>query len=167
MRSPPVRGLRLGVVLRASEERCEIIGHGRISALGYAAFFPTPRADRVSPGHLVAGTAAPDGTELVVWRWFDAVVLGEEGGLVRLWEQAHGEVLARPRALGRTPLPDCPARTGGSPDRRSPEPRTPRSTWTRCDAFFSLTDCGTTSPEPGTPGRYRAVSPVGRSTLVP
>jgi hypothetical protein len=101
VRSPPVRGLRLGVVLRASEERCEIIGHGRISALGYAAFFPTPGADRVSPGHLVAGTAAPDGTELVVWRWFDAVVLGEEGGLVRLWEPAHGEVLARPRSVRR------------------------------------------------------------------
>jgi hypothetical protein len=93
----PARDLRLGVVLRAAEERCEVVGQGRTSALGYATFFPTPRAGRVSPGHLVAATAAPDGTELVVWRWFDAVVLGEEGELLRLWEPAHGEVLARPR----------------------------------------------------------------------
>ena len=34
---------------------------------------------------------------MVVWRWFDAVVLGEETGLVRLWEPAHGEVAAHPR----------------------------------------------------------------------
>jgi hypothetical protein len=33
----------------------------------------------------------------VVWRWYDAVVLGEEAGLVRLWEPAHGEVVAHPR----------------------------------------------------------------------
>ncbi len=90
------RDLRLGVVLRAEEERCEVVG---TSTLGYAAFFPAPRAGRVFPGHLVAVTAAPDGTELVVWRWFDAVVLGQEGELVRLWEPAHGEVLARPRRV--------------------------------------------------------------------
>jgi hypothetical protein len=34
----------------------------------------------------------------VVWRWYDAVVLGPEpAGLVRLWEPAHGEVVAQPR----------------------------------------------------------------------
>ena len=39
----------------------------------------------------------------MVWRWYDAVVLGaetlrgDETGLVRLWEPAHGEVAARPR----------------------------------------------------------------------
>jgi hypothetical protein len=33
----------------------------------------------------------------VVWRWYDAVVLGEESGIVRLWEPAHGEVIAHPR----------------------------------------------------------------------
>lgn len=97
----PPRDLRRGVVLRASEERCEVFGQGRISALGYAPFFPAPRAERVSPGHLVAVAAARDGTDLVVWRWFDAVVLGAEGELVRLWEPAHGEVLARPRRARR------------------------------------------------------------------
>jgi hypothetical protein len=45
----------------------------------------------------VAVAAAADGAEAVVWRWYDAVILGEETGLVRLWEPAHGEVVARPR----------------------------------------------------------------------
>lgn len=61
--------------------------------------FPTPRVERVSPGHLVAVAALPDSRGVVVWRWFDAVVLGtEDDGAVRLWEPAHGEVSAQPRA---------------------------------------------------------------------
>jgi hypothetical protein len=63
----------------------------------YATVVPGPRVERVSPGHLVAVATAPDGAETVIWRWFDAVVLGEEDGLVRLWEPSHGEVLARSR----------------------------------------------------------------------
>jgi hypothetical protein len=63
----------------------------------YAGAFPSPRTDRVSPGHLVAVATALDGSERVIWRWFDAVVLGEDHGLVRLWEPLHGEVLARSR----------------------------------------------------------------------
>lgn len=51
----------------------------------------------MSPGHLVAVAVATDGAEALVWRWYDAVVLGEENGLVRLWEPAHGEVVAHPR----------------------------------------------------------------------
>lgn len=51
----------------------------------------------MSPGHLVAVATAPDGTEVVIWRWYDAVVLGEEAGLIQLWEPAHGEVVAQPR----------------------------------------------------------------------
>jgi hypothetical protein len=35
----------------------------------------------------------------VVWRWYDTVVLGtKDDGSVRLWEPAHGEVIARARA---------------------------------------------------------------------
>lgn len=46
----------------------------------------------------MAIATAPDGREVVVWRWFDAVVLGEDGiGSVRLWEPAHGEVVAQRR----------------------------------------------------------------------
>ena len=32
-----------------------------------------------------------------MWRWYDAVVLGDENGLIRLWETAHGEIAAQPR----------------------------------------------------------------------
>ena len=39
------------------------------------------------------GEAAP----LVLWRWFDAVVLEQSADQVRLWEPGHGEVLARSR----------------------------------------------------------------------
>jgi hypothetical protein len=52
----------------------------------------------VSPGHLVAIATSPTGTDVVVWRWYDAVVLGyQDGGLVQLWEPAHGEVIAQAR----------------------------------------------------------------------
>jgi hypothetical protein len=81
------------------EEACQIFRAGQLSAAGYAPAFPSPRTERVSPGHLVAVAAAADGTDVVVWRWYDAVVLGDEAGLVRLWEPAHGEVVARPRRI--------------------------------------------------------------------
>ena len=58
----------------------------------FASFFPTPRVERVLPGHLVAVVA-----DLVVWRWFDAVVVDAHGDQVRLWEAVHGEVLAQAR----------------------------------------------------------------------
>jgi hypothetical protein len=95
------RRLRCAIVLRAGEETCEVFGQGQVSTLRYAAFFPSPRADRVRPGHLVAATAARDGADVVIWRWFDTVVLGEEGDLIRLWEPSHGEVLARSRGSER------------------------------------------------------------------
>jgi hypothetical protein len=46
---------------------------------------------------LVAIATATDDSEVVVWRWFDAVVQGESNGSVNLWEPAHGSVLAQPR----------------------------------------------------------------------
>ena len=64
----------------------------------YAPGFPSPRSERVSPGHLVALASVPGGSEAVVWRWYDAVVLEEESDSVRLWEPAHGEISARPRS---------------------------------------------------------------------
>lgn len=86
-----------GIVLRVQEDVCEILRAGQLCSVGYAKPFPSPRTERVSPGHLVAVAAAADGVETVVWRWYDAVVLGEETGLVRLWEPSHGEVVAHPR----------------------------------------------------------------------
>jgi hypothetical protein len=89
--------LRRGIVVRVREDACEIIKDRQLCSVRYATPFPSPRTERVSPGHLVAIATAPDGTGAVVWRWYDAVVLGEENGLIRLWEPAHGELVAQPR----------------------------------------------------------------------
>lgn len=90
--------LRRGLVLRVAEDCCQIIGDdGHLRSVRYAMLFPSPRTERVSPGHLVAVAAAADGSEVVIWRWYDAVVLGEQAGLISLWEPSHGEVVALPR----------------------------------------------------------------------
>ena len=89
--------LRRAIVQRAGEDTCEVRMDGRPCSVRYATTFPSPRRERVSPGHLVAVATGPDGAGVVVWRWYDAVVIGEEAGHIRLWEPAHGEVLARPR----------------------------------------------------------------------
>lgn len=98
--------LRAAHVLRVEEECCEVWVEGRSRRVRFAPMFPTPRVERVSPGHLVAIATGPDGAEAVVWRWFDAVVLGTEAdGSVRLWEPAHGEVVAQPRSSYRDQEP--------------------------------------------------------------
>lgn len=97
--------LRCGIVLHVQEDACQILRAGQLSSVRFAEPFPSPRTKRVSPGHLVAVAGAADGAEAVVWRWYDAVVLGEETGLVRLWEPAHGEVVAHPRHDGPHRLP--------------------------------------------------------------
>jgi hypothetical protein len=89
--------LRRGIVLRVQEDTCEIFSAGQPESVGFATQFPAPRTQRVSPGHLVAVATAPNGSAVVVWRWYDAVVLGEEASLIRVWEPAHGEVLAQSR----------------------------------------------------------------------
>lgn len=91
--------LRTARVIRAGEDACEVWSQGEVSAVRFAPMFPSPRAGRVSPGHLAAIATGPDGAGVVVWRWYDAVVLSaEDDGSVRLWEPAHGEVIARARA---------------------------------------------------------------------
>jgi hypothetical protein len=91
--------LQTARVIRVDEHACDVWSHGAVRSLGFAPMFPSPRVERVSPGHLVAVATGPNGTDVVVWRWFDAVVLGtEDDGSVRLWEPAHGEVVARARA---------------------------------------------------------------------
>jgi hypothetical protein len=89
--------LRCGIVLTVAEDECQILQAGRLVSVRFARAFPSPRTERVSPGHLVAVASASGTADAVVWRWYDAVVLGEEAGLVRLWEPAHGEVAAHPR----------------------------------------------------------------------
>lgn len=91
-------GLRTARVVCVDEHACEVWSHGKLSWVGFARMFPSPRVERVSPGHLVAVAGGPNGNDVVVWRWYDAVVLGtEEDGSVRLWEPAHGEVIAKAR----------------------------------------------------------------------
>ena len=93
--------LRCGTVLAVGEDGCQIIRGSELSDVRYATAFPSPRVQRVSPGDLVAVASAPDGTAVVVFRWYDAVVLGAQGGLIRLWEPAHGAVVAQPRNAGQ------------------------------------------------------------------
>ena len=76
------------------------MAEGKTVSVRYAPQFPAPRRERVLPGHLVAIAEAPGVSGVVVWRWYDAVVLGgdaDHADSVRLWEPAHGEVAARPR----------------------------------------------------------------------
>ncbi len=90
--------LRTSRVLRVREDACEVWNGVKCSWVRFASMFPTPRVERVSPGHLVAVATGPNGAEVVVWRWYDAVVQGlQDDGSVRLWEPAHGEVIAQPR----------------------------------------------------------------------
>jgi len=98
--------LRTARVVGVTEHLCAAWSHGDVTSAGFAPMFPSPRVERVSPGHLVAMATGPDGTDVVVWRWYDAVVLGAEGdGSVRLWEPAHGEVVAQARVLYQTQDP--------------------------------------------------------------
>jgi hypothetical protein len=87
--------LRTARVIRVDEHACEVWSHGEVSSVGFAPMFPSPRVERVSPGRLVALAIGPNRIEVVVWTWYDTVVLGtEDGGSVRLWEPGHGEVIA-------------------------------------------------------------------------
>ena len=91
--------LRPARVVRVREQSCDVWDLGDITSIEFAPMFPSPRVERVSPGHLVAVAAGRNGDQVVVWRWYDAVVLGTEvDGSVRLWEPAHGEVVAQARA---------------------------------------------------------------------
>jgi hypothetical protein len=92
------RRVRCAIALRVEEQTCEVWSEGARVSTAYAPQFPSPRTQRVSPGHLLAVATAPDGRDFVVWRWYDAVVLGHDASRVRLWEPAHGEVVAEPRA---------------------------------------------------------------------
>ena len=84
-------------MLRVEEDACHVLAEGQVVSVRYASHFPGPRTERVSPGHLVAVAEVPGGSDAVVWRWYDAVVLGNESGSILLWEPAHGEVVARRR----------------------------------------------------------------------
>ena len=92
--------IHCGIVLRTDEDACEVVTEGPLGVVRYAPQFPAPRRERVLPGHLVA-IAEAGGAAVVVWRWYDAVVLGGDAESARLWEPAHGEVTARRRRPGQ------------------------------------------------------------------
>lgn len=100
------RRLRTARVIRVEEDACEVCSDGGLSSVRFAPTIPSPRVERISPGHLVAIVTGPNGTDFVVWRWYDAVVLGaRDDGSVRLWEPAHGELIARARASYQEQVP--------------------------------------------------------------
>jgi len=63
-----------------------VFAGGRTETVAYARPFLTPRTERVAPGHLLAVATTADVSDVVVWRWFDAVVLEAVDGIIRLWE---------------------------------------------------------------------------------
>jgi hypothetical protein len=97
--------LSKAIVLSTTEDACTVFAAGQRAVVPYADPFPTPRVTRVTPGHLVAVATAASGSAVVVWRWFDAVVLDQAGRSVGLWEPGHGVVRAEPRDSERTYLP--------------------------------------------------------------
>lgn len=98
------RTARAGVVLRPGDVECEVSFGSQTAAVRYSGPFG-PRAQSLTPGHLVAMTVAPDADALILWRWYDAVVLEQSAQDVRLWEPGHGEVLAQQRdPLSRYPV---------------------------------------------------------------
>lgn len=100
----PSRTVRAAVVLRPGELACEVLLDGETASAGYGRPFGS-RADSLTPGHLVAVTTDPDGQHLVLWRWYDAVVVEQSHDQLRLWEPNHGEVLATPRDPDHRYLP--------------------------------------------------------------
>lgn len=101
MTPPPAsRTVRAAVVLRPGEQDCEVLLGAGTAVAAYGRAFGS-RAASLTPGHLVAVTTGSDAQHVILWRWYDAVVLEQSAGQVRLWEPHHGEVLAEPRDPGR------------------------------------------------------------------
>ena len=101
----PGQRLRCAIVLSTTEDECTAYVEGRRIVVPYAPPFPRPRTERVLPGHLIAIVGDPPVDRMVVWRWFDAIVLDAADGIVRMWEPSHGAVDAEPRDPQRAYCP--------------------------------------------------------------
>jgi hypothetical protein len=101
--------VRCGIVLDVEETVCEVVSRGEMASVRFASMFPVPRVERVLPGHLVAIASAPGSSDVLVWRWYDAVVLGDETRSVQMWEPAHGTVLGMPRRAQQRYVPGARA----------------------------------------------------------
>jgi hypothetical protein len=95
-RQQAARRLQAAIVLSAAEDECTVFANDRPRVVSYALPFPRPRAGRVAPGNLVA-IGQPGGSEVILWRWFDAVVVDHAEPVTTLWEPNHGTVVARSR----------------------------------------------------------------------
>jgi hypothetical protein len=91
------RRLRTAIVISATEDECTVVADKSPRVVAYALPFPRPRAERVTPGNLVAIAGESDDSEFILWRWFDAVVVDHTGSSVTLWEPHHGTVVAQSR----------------------------------------------------------------------
>ncbi|MGS0683973.1 hypothetical protein ACVBEQ_02250 [Nakamurella sp. GG22] len=98
----PSPRLSTAIVLSTTEDDCTVVAADRRLTVPFAPPFPRPRVERVAPGHLVALARPTGGDAVVVWRWFDAVVLGASDSGITLWEPLHRSVLAVPRDPGRS-----------------------------------------------------------------
>jgi hypothetical protein len=106
-RQRAARRLQAAIVLSAAEDECTVFADDGPRVVSYALPFPRPRAGRVAPGNLVAIVAEPGGSEVILWRWFDAVIVDQAELVITLWEPYHGIVVAQPRD------PQCGHRPGG------------------------------------------------------
>lgn len=98
--------LSTAVVLRVEDGSCAVSGPAGADTARFAPQFPTPHRERVWPGNLVALATGDDGRAVVLWRWFDVVVIGAAvDGRIAVWEPAHGEVTATARPTFATPHP--------------------------------------------------------------
>jgi hypothetical protein len=91
------RRLRPAIVLGSTEDACTVFADARERVTPYGSVFPRPRAERVAPGNLVAVVARSGDSDMVIWRWFDAVVIDQAESTVTLWEPHHGTVVAQLR----------------------------------------------------------------------
>ena len=62
------RLLRCATVLNVEEHACVVWAAGNVLSVRFAPVFPSPRIERVCPGHLVASRLRQTGG-MVVWRW--------------------------------------------------------------------------------------------------
>jgi len=94
------RALHGATVLDAMADECLVYGNGREYVARYAAPFGS-KSGTVAPGHLVAIHVTQSESSLVLWRWYDALVIRDgPDGTVEMWEPAHGTVTAVRRQVG-------------------------------------------------------------------
>lgn len=149
-----------GIVLRSEEDACEVLIEGRPTWARYARAFPTPRVERVSPGHLVALTTAADDTPVVMFAGMTPLcsaqpaTKSECGSPPTARSSPCRAIASKAGTQGPGPIsrPDYPEPTGGSPATSLMQPSGPTWSLARSNAFAPSTTCGTHPPDRDRPG---------------